>query len=139
MVIFFLSKRAAFCSKYKFCFVNCYTFCPRSCCMGRIMKMYSNYFDRELWSGHFLVYQFNFYMSRPIRSGFLKFIFELEHFWDNSKINSILVRPLKSCKKMVVLQAKKIYYFNFMVSYLYAYNPHIGINENCKYLSHNNL
>ena len=65
---------------------------------------------------------------------FEKFMFELEAFWDTSKINSTLVTQLKSLKKII----SKIYYFNFMVSYLYAFNPRIGINENCKYLSHNN-
>ena len=54
-----------------------------------------------------LVYQSYFYMLHPIRSGILKSLFfEVEGFWDNSKINSILVRQLKSLNKMVVSSAK---------------------------------
>ena len=37
---------------------------------------------------------------------FEKFIFELEAFSDNSKINHVLVRQLKSLKKMIVSSAK---------------------------------
>ena len=37
---------------------------------------------------------------------FEKLILELEAFWDNSKISSVLVRQLKSLKKIVVSSAK---------------------------------
>ena len=45
MVMFFLSTRAAFCSKYEFSLLNCPIFCP-------IMKIYSNHFNGEWESGH---------------------------------------------------------------------------------------
>ena len=63
---------------------------------------------------------------------FEKFIFEQEAFWKNSKIYSILVRRLKSLKKMVVLSAK------FII--LISWSPIcIDINENCNYFSLNNI
>ena len=66
---------------------------------------------------------------------FEKFIFELKGFPHKSKINFILVRQLKSLKKMVVLSKK----FMILISqYLYTFNPHISINKKCKQLSHNN-
>ena len=74
IVNFFLSKRAAFCSKYEFSLLKCYIFCSSLAIMGRIMKMYSNHFDGELWPGY-LVYQFCFYMPHPRRSCFLKSLF----------------------------------------------------------------
>ena len=53
-------------------------------------------------------------MPHLIRTGFLKnFIFELETFGGNFKINSILVRQIKSLKKMVVLSAK----FTILISW----------------------
>ena len=40
--------------------------------------------------------------------------------------------------KLLFMENSKICYFNFMVSYLYTFNLRVGINGNCKYLSHNN-
>ena len=51
-VIFFLSKRATFCSKYEFSFLNCYIFVPVPVIIEKITKMYCNYIDGKLWSGH---------------------------------------------------------------------------------------
>ena len=49
-VIFFLSKRVAFCSKYEFSLLNFHIFC--SGFKDRITKMHPNCFDGELWPGH---------------------------------------------------------------------------------------
>ena len=35
MVIFFLSKRSTFCSKYKVCLLQCHIFCSSSCYYGK--------------------------------------------------------------------------------------------------------
>ena len=73
MIIFIFSKRAAFSYKYEFPLLNCHIVFPSSCYHRRIMQMYSNHFDGELWSGQLvLVYQFYFYRSHFIRSGVLR-------------------------------------------------------------------
>ena len=54
----------------------------------------------KIWSKD-LVYGYKVWL-------FEKFIFELEAFWDSSEINSILVRQLKSFKKMIVSSVKLI-------------------------------
>ena len=65
---------------------------------------------------------------------FEKFNFELEAFSPSSKINFILVRQIKSLKKMAASSA------NFAVLILWSpiCMSHISISENYKYLSQSN-
>ena len=88
------------------CYIVTY-FVPVPVITGRIMKMYSSHFNGELWSGHLSWFINSIFICTPQKCWlFEKSIFELEAFWDNSKINSILVRQLKSFQKMVVSSAK---------------------------------
>ena len=48
---------------------------------------------------------------------------------------SILSRQVISLKKMMMSSAK----FTVLISYLYSFNPFIGVNETGKYLSCNNV
>ena len=72
---------------------------------------------------------------------FEKLIFELKAFWDNSKISSVLVRQLKSLKKMVVSSAK----FTNLVSWspicipLILASPSIKIASTSAAIMHNNI
>ena len=72
---------------------------------------------------------------------FEKLIFELEAFWDNSKINSVLVKQLKSLKKMVVSSAK----FTILISWSPICIPLILVSASMKIAStsatiiHNNI
>ena len=62
-----------------------------------------------------LVYQFYFYMPQPIRPEFLKsFIFELEAFSNDLKIDCILVWQLPSLNKRMVWSSGT---FNIFVSW----------------------
>ena len=38
-----------------------------------------------------------------------------------------------SLNKKIVVSSGKLNYFHFRVSYMYSFNPCVGINENCKY------
>ena len=82
--------------------------------MGRIMKMYCNHFDKEFWPGHLSWFIISIFICHTHKVWlFEKFIFQLESFWVNYKFNSILVKQLKSLKKMVVSSAK----FTILISW----------------------
>ena len=65
---------------------------------------------------------------------FEKFNFELEAFSYNFKINCMLVWQLMSLNKKMFASSGKLNII-FMVSYLYSFNPRVGINENCNPLA----
>ena len=71
-----------------------------------------------------------------------KFVFELEAFSFDFKIDCILLWQLISLDKKMVVSSGKLHIY-FMISYLYLYNPRVGINKNCKYfiaaLIYNNI
>ena len=95
-LLYFLSKRVTFSSKYGFSLWNCDIFCPSSC--------------------------------SPNNLTFWKSVFELEHFFHNSKIHSIEVRQLNSFTKMMLSSAKFIVFTPwFAICMLF-----FGISENCK-------
>ena len=87
-----------------FALLNCHIFWPS---FDNQRENYENvpqtFWWRIVTRAFVLVFQLYFNIPHPTRSGFLKkLFFELEDFWDNS----ILLRQLKSHKKMVVSQAK---------------------------------
>ena len=102
-IIFFLSKTAAFCSKFEFSLLNCHIFSPSSCYhdqnYGNVLHLF--WWNIMTWS-FVLVYQFSFDMPHHKTWLFKKFIFELEAFPHTSKINSTSVRQLKPRKKVAV-------------------------------------
>ena len=82
--------------------------------MGRIMKMYSNHFDRDCDQAICFGLSILFLYATPHKVWlFEKVIFELVAFSLNYKINSILIRQLKSLEKMVVSSAK----FTILISW----------------------
>ena len=85
--------------------------------LDRITKIYSSYFDEELWPGHLPWFISSIFLCLAHKIWLLeKFIFELEAFSQNLEINSVLVWQLKSLNKMVVSSVC------FMVSYLNTFN-----------------
>ena len=52
---------------------------------------------------------------------FWKFLFELEGFSYSTTVGLSLAKQLMSPQKMFVIN--KVHYFDFLVSYLYTFNP----------------
>ena len=74
-VIFFLSKRAIFYSKYEFSLLNCYIFCRSSCYHGQDYQNVLQLFWGRITTRLFvLVYYFS-YIPQSIRSGFFRNLF----------------------------------------------------------------
>ena len=114
MVNFFLSKRAAFYSKYDFFFKLSYILPQFLLSWTELPKCTSTILmencDQVTCLGLSIIF---LYGSSHKFWCFKKFIFELEDFSQNSKIKSILVRQLKSLKKMVLPSAK----FTILISW----------------------
>ena len=102
---------------------------------NRITKIYPKlYHNGKLWPDHLSCFV-NLFLYDPANTAWLfeKFLFELEAFY-GFKITCILVRQvIFLLKKWWRYQQNLL--FNFMVSYLYLFNPCISISENGRYLS----
>ena len=134
-VIFFLSKRAAFCSKHKFSLLDCHIFCPSSCYHK---QNYQNSFQLFWW--RILTKSFAYFINSifiwPSHKVclFEKFVSELKAFQIILKL-IFLAKQLRSLKKMVVSSTKFIILFSRSPICIC---PCINISENCKHLSRKN-
>ena len=86
-VVFFLSKRIAFCSEYEFSMLNYHVFYRRSCDHGEnCQNVLDLFWWRILTRPSNLVCQFYFYVLYLIRCGFFEMLIsELEAFSHNTK------------------------------------------------------
>ena len=106
--LFFPSQREMHSVWNTIFFLNCHIFCPSSYYHGQNYEKNTPTILMENCDQVIcLVLSVLVLYATPDKvCVFEKFIFELEAFWDNSKINSVLVRQLKPHEKMVVSSAK---------------------------------
>ena len=112
-------------------------FVPIGDIKDRITNIYPKYLNGKLWPYHLLFF-ISFFLYDPAYITWLskKFVLEIEVSY--FKIICILVRQVISLKKKWWCHCQNLL-FNFMVSYLYSFNPCIIINEIGKYLTHSNI
>ena len=122
-----------------FCLTITY-FVPIGVIKDRITEMYPKlYHNGKLWLYHLSRF-INSFLYDPANIAWLfkNFIFELEAFY-SFKITCILVGKAGNVSKGKWWCHQQNLLFNFMVSYLYFFNPCISISENGKYLSHTSI
>ena len=101
--------------------------------MDFLTKLYSNYFDGELWPSIRLGLSILFLYASALKTRltFENIFFELEAFSHNFKINSILVWQLKHLKQMMLSSAK----FTILISWSPIYISLIFISESMNIVS----
>ena len=64
---------------------------------------------------------------------FEKFVLELEVFSPDFKFDCILVWPLMSLNKKMLVSSGTLNIFIFIFIFPYSFNPGVGTNQSCKY------